>query len=387
MMKTILKKRKDMVFVLTCAMPFTLNLISTNYLIENTSFIDFLIFTKYLIVFFLVINIILDIIQKKFSKLELFIIMLVFIIFGYLIYTNSDFEFKTGDEHFIYFLAIVACMEINYKRLIRGLFISNLAFLIVLSIFTLLYIVLYYYDIEGTTRVRFRMGKHPNSFAYIWIYLVFVYIYININRIKAFDFAILFIINLILFYLLGTKSVFLVTNLYFLLVVIVKYFKISLMDYSWYKVLIAVFPFLCFAIVFLWSYFYAEDVWWMAKANEILNGRLSFAHNAIRYSGFRLFENDMQYRFQKGDYYVDFSIIMFLIRYGLIMFIVLMAFLTYFGYQIALKKDVYMSIVFLLFILFTSFNDDFFNIVFNILLFVPSYKSYAVSGNKVSIGK
>lgn len=373
-MKYILKCKENVVLVLACIMPFTLNLLSTNYFVEDNNYINVLIFVKYLDLALIIISIIVDIVKHSFTKRGLILFICVFALFGYLTYRNSDFAFRTGDEQFIYFLVIIACKNIDYRKILYGMFVSNICFLVVLFVFTLLYIVSYYYDIEGTTRVRFRMGKHPNSVAYTCIYLFFVYIYLNKHHIRHFDYIMLFIINFVLFYLLGTKSVFLIVNLFLFILLVSRYINICLFNHKWYQVLFVLLPIICFFSVFILSYFYKDDVLWMTKINRILNGRIALAHNAVRYNGIKLFEYDLQYRFQEGDYYVDFSLLMFAIRYGIVMLMVLLSFLTYFAFLILKKKDIVMSIIFILFIIFTSFNDDFFNLIFNIILFVPSYR-------------
>ena len=135
--------------------------------------------------------------------------------------------------------------------------------------------------------------------------------------------------------------------------------------------------------IILLSLTYNNNIEILNKINTILSGRLSLGHKGIVDYGFTFLARRIV--FSGGDTlkgieynYVDSSYLQLLLNFGIIFYVLLILYILYFASLINQKKDIYMLLVFVIFISHSTFDPQLINMAFNYFLISTSYKSYVL---------
>ena len=197
------------------------------------------------------------------------------------------------------------------------------------------------------------------------------------------EYVLAFALNFISNYIFVCRTVFVIIIIVLCFSILVKCRKISFDQLVGRRIIVAL-PFLISLVSIILVDLYDEDIAFFRQLNFILNYRLSFSQNALFDRGISLFGNNYLLLGNslstsgKLSVWSDLSFLRYLLKYGIIAYVILIIYLTYFAYLIYEKRDLYLYVVFMFTLLFTTFNSDFFCMNYNYLLFVLSYKSFKV---------
>lgn len=324
------------------------------------------------------IKFICDVIGKKYSLKELTAIFIIGIYMLVVSYQSKTMGYMT------YFIYIVTSKGVNYNTIIKFVllsFIVSTAFVLILTAFGIIKDHIYSLNIRNRHGLGFNWTTvFPNMFMYMTLYLI----YIRKSRITFYEVFIVLSIAIFCYIMTDTKSAFALTVLSILSAYLLKYSKVLFKYHKLYNYIALILPVLMAMFIIIISYCYNGDNIIMAKINSILTGRLLLGKNAIEEFGFTFMARTLPLvggePLDGSTYnFVDSSFLLYLLSFGIIFFILLMALLEYFAYLINLKKDTYMLLVFCIFIIHSTFDPQLLNLCFNYFLLVLSYKNTKIN--------
>ena len=319
-----------------------------------------------------------DLYNKKYSLKEVAIIILIGIYMLIISYQSKTFGYMT------YFMYIVTSKDVNYNKIIEyvlTLFIVSTAFVLILTKFGIINDKIFSLNIRNRHGLGFNWTTvFPNMFMYMTLYLI----YIRKSRITLYEVFIVLSIAIFCYIMTDTKSAFVLTVLGILLAYFLKYNKFLQKYHKIYNYIALVLPIFMASLIIIVSYLYNSDSILFSKINSILSGRLSLGKRAINEFGFIFMARTLPLvggePLDGSTYnFVDSSFLLYLLNFGIIFFILLMALLEYFAYLINLKKDTYMLLVFYIFIIHSTFDPQLLNLCFNYFLLVFSYKNTRIN--------
>ena len=319
-----------------------------------------------------------DLYNKKYSLKEVLIIFLIGIYMLIISYQSKTFGYMT------YFMYIVTSKDVDYNKIIKYVltsFIVSTAFVLILTKFGIINDKIFSINIRNRHGLGFNWTTvFPNMFMYMTLYLI----YIRKSRITLYEVFIVLSIAIFCYIMTDTKSAFVLTVLGILLAYFLKYNKFLRKYHKIYNYIALVLPILMASLIIIVSYLYNSDNMVLLKINSILSGRLSLGKRAINEFGFIFMARTLPLVGGEpldGSAYnfVDSSFLLYLLNFGIIFFILLMALLEYFAYLINLKKDIYMLLVFFIFIIHSTFDPQLLNLCFNYFLLVLSYKNTKIN--------
>lgn len=319
------------------------------------------------------IKFICDVIGKKYSLKELTAIFIIGIYMLVVSYQSKTMGYMT------YFIYIVTSKGVNYNTVIKFVllsFIVSTAFVLILTAFGIIKDHIYSLNIRNRHGLGFNWTTvFPNMFMYMTLYLI----YIRKTKISLFEVLIVISVAFFCYKMTDTKSAFVLTVLGILLAYFLKYNKFLQKYHKIYNYIALGLPILMASLIIIVSYLYNSDNMVLSKINSILSGRLSLGRNAINEFGFTFMARTLPLVGGEpvdGNAYnfVDSSFLLYLLNFGIIFFILLMALLEYFASLINLKKDTHMLLVFCVFIIHSTFDPQLLNLCFNYFLLVLSYK-------------
>ena len=319
-----------------------------------------------------------DLYNKKYSLKEVLIIFLIGIYMLIISYQSKTFGYMT------YFMYIVTSKDVDYNKIIKYVltsFIVSTAFVLILTKFGIINDKIFSINIRNRHGLGFNWTTvFPNMFMYMTLYLI----YIRKSRITLYEVFIVLSIAIFCYIMTDTKSAFVLTVLGILLAYFLKYNKFLRKYHKIYNYIALVLPILMASLIIIVSYLYNSDNMVLLNINSILSGRLSLGKRAINEFGFIFMARTLPLVGGEpldGSAYnfVDSSFLLYLLNFGIIFFILLMALLEYFAYLINLKKDIYMLLVFFIFIIHSTFDPQLLNLCFNYFLLVLSYKNTKIN--------
>lgn len=326
------------------------------------------------------IKFIYDVISKKYCFKELIAIFFIGIYMLVVSYQSKTMGYMT------YFIYIVTSKGVNYNTIIKFVllsFIVSTAFVLILTAFGIIKDHIYSLNIRNRHGLGFNWTTvFPNMFMYMTLYLI----YIRKSRIALYEVFIVLSIAIFCYITTDTKSAFVLTVLGILLAYLLKYNKFLQKYHKIYNYIALGLPILMASLIIIVSYLYNSDNMVLSKINSILSGRLSLGKNAINEFGFTFMARTLPLvggePLNGSSYnYVDSSFMLYLLNFGIIFFVMLMALLEYFANLINSKKDTYMLLVFCIFIVHSTFDPQLLNLCFNYFLLVLSYKGTKIYDN------
>ena len=319
-----------------------------------------------------------DLYNKKYSLKEVLIFFLIGIYMLIISYQSKTFGYMT------YFMYIVTSKDVDYNKIIKcvlTLFIISTSFVLILTKFGVINDKIFSINIRNRHGLGFNWTTvFPNMFMYMTLYLI----YIRKSKISLYEVLIVISISIFCYIMTDTKSAFALTVLAILFAYFLKHIKVLLMYHKFYNYISLILPILMAMFIIIISYCYNSDNIIMAKINSVLTGRLALGKNAINEFGFTFMARTLPLvggePLDGSTYnFVDSSFLLYLLNFGIIFFILLMALLEYFAYLINKKKDTYMLLVFCIFIVHSTFDPQLLNLCFNYFLLVLSYTNTRIN--------
>ncbi len=213
------------------------------------------------------------------------------------------------------------------------------------------------YDFSSGDRIRFGLGFRYSLYASAFLFnITALFLYLRKEQIKWIELLCVVLVNYWVFSQTDSRLSF---GLSILMVAVFVFVKIRPGFLEKKRVLcwFMVFSFfICLAVSLGFTLAYSSDVQWLSRLNHILGERLSLGQAAISERGISFFgkrfeligngldiygelnENIEQYN------YIDSFYIQFLLRYGILIFTLLMGMLTAAQYFFYKKKDYFMLI-------------------------------------------
>lgn len=341
----------------------------------SVGFLSLLSNLRYILMITFIIVILINAIKKKYSIIML---VLVVITLFYLVvkkyWMNNEFLNEMDYSLIAYLIIVVACVDVDYRKVISCIFISSLITQIVKYIMVfngVISSIVGYEPLLG--RVRNYFGNHPNSLSYAFYYMVLSYIYIRKEHACGLDYLMLIALTLIHYYLFATRSVLFLTMGFIFLIVLSTRIKLIRSYTDVHKYCLILIPIVLPILLLLIGYFY-EEIPFIERLYWLFSGRLNLIANALSEFKVSIFGAETVFVYGGAQHnYLDSSLFQLLFKYGLIIYIPFTAMLVYFATLINEKRDIYLFYIFIFSLALTSLNGDFSYFV-NPFLFVLSYK-------------
>ena len=185
--------------------------------------------------------------------------------------------------------------------------------------------------------------------------MILMWVYWRKNKITWIELAAMLAGSLYFFIKTDTKNSFILGMLAIIGVIVLKYIPYLRIYKRIYSVIaVGIVPILSAGIISI-SVKYAESVQWMKKLNGLLSGRIALGKSGYVNFGIKLFGQKIQWvGGEPGEgiayNYVDSSYMQSLLNFGPIILALILAGLILMGIFIAIRKDTYFLLVFVLFV-------------------------------------
>lgn len=316
--------------------------------------------------------------RGKFSKTELLIYVLVGIVLllSFYNYRNvmvlanlviiSAFRDTDGKKAIKYYL--IATVSAFIIALILGIIFPNIGNVIQMR--------------DGVERERLGVGFFYASLGqFYFLSIVLAYILFK-EKIKIYELVIFIIIDFALFHFTNTRAPFFYTILALILFFIIDKFKDRVL-YDIFGILTVLSPSVALIGMTLMSWFYNSENKVLFLINRVVNGRLELTHNSLMEFGIKIFGQTAPKALGDPKYYLDSSMMVLLILFGLAVTIICICFMTYFA-KISYKTKKLAILISIFIISFRgAFDLGFMAVQFSpvVLFFMPVLKEYLKENN------
>ena len=230
---------------------------------------------------------------------------------------------------------------------------------------------------DGVERERLGVGFFYASLGqFYFLSIVLAYILYK-EKIKIYEFVLFVIIDIILFHFTNTRAPFFYTILALVIFLIIDKFKNTIL-FDMFGILTVLSPFAACVGMTLMSWFYNPENKILFTINKVVNGRLELTHNSLTEFGVKVFGQTAPKALGDPKYYLDSSMMVLLILFGLAVTIICVLLMTYFAkISYKTKKLAILTSVFII-SLRGMFDLGFMAIQFSpvVLLFMPVIKEY-----------
>lgn len=312
-------------------------------------------------------------IREKFSKIELIVyisigIVLLLSFYNYrnvMVLANlvmiSVFSETDGKKALKYYL--LATISAFIIALILGFVFPNIGNVIQIR--------------DGVEKERLGLGFFYASLGQFYLLSILLAYILYKERINIYESIIFIILDVVMFRFTDTKAPF-----FYTLLTIVLYFIVVKINNSFinkcFGIISILSPILACVGMTLMSWFYSADNIFLFKVNNIVTGRLDLTHNSLMGFGIKLFGQTQPKALGDPNYYLDSSMMVLLILFGLLVTIICVLFMTYFAYISYKTKKITILLVIFIISLRGAFDLGFMAIQFSpvVLLFVPTLREY-----------
>ena len=319
-------------------------------------------------------KIILDFLDKGYSAKELGVIVGVGTLFLISAYVTKD------KNLLIYWVFIVAAHDVDFQDIIKwSLWVHIGALIFVIGSCYAGILENRIYGLMYGIRIRDSLGfQYTTTSSNFFFYMMLMWVYWRKSKITWLEVAVLIAGNLYLFSKTDTKNAFALGMLAIIGTVVLKYIPYLKEYKKIYSVLaVGIIPALSAGIISI-SIKYDQAIQWMYKFNELISGRLDLGKNGYLSYGLRLFGQKIEWiGGEPGEgivyNFVDSSYMQMLLNFGPIILGLILAGLILIGIFIAVRKDTYFLLVFVLFAVHSTFDPQLVWIGYNSFLLVYSY--------------
>ena len=376
-----LKKQFTIDLLLICLLPVTVYLYQSsqwNFVVFDSSRADRLLTLRNITLVIYAFIFLLNVVSWKYSKLQLMLIALFIVFFIILTIQTSDSQDLSQFFLLTYLALIVLYKDFDYGKVIKIVAISFLVVSICALLLSLIKVLSINIGIQPQ-RIRYGLaypGGSYNSFSIIFLYFCLYYVYTRNIHISIIEILLLLVINFLLFYLVSSRSTFLMVSFVIIISILLKFNKKFMIYSKMHSFVLLLTPLLVSVLSIVLAGFYDENLPFMQKVDSLLSGRLRLSNNAIY--NFRLTFLGRQIEFiTSGNMYdiIDNSYLRIMFKYGVVLFLVVIVFLIYFSVLINRNKDIYLFYIFLFSTIHCFVSLDLSTLFFDYLLFVWSYKN------------
>ena len=229
----------------------------------------------------------------------------------------------------------------------------------------------------GVKRERLGLGFFYASLGqYYYLSIVLAYILYR-EKIKIHECVVFFVLDFVLFKFTDTRAPFFYVILALVIFLLVDRFKNTIL-YNVFGIITIASPIVAFIGMTLMSWFYNSENKVLFKINQIVNGRLALTHNSLMEFGIKIFGQTQPKVLGNSNYFLDSSIMVLLILFGLAVTIVCVLFMSYFAYISYRTKKIAILLSILIISLRGAFDLGFMAIQFSpvVLFFIPTLKDY-----------
>lgn len=322
--------------------------------------------------FLVAIKFTLDFLENRYSIKDIVPIT----IFG-LFFVIVSYQTKTIG-YLVYYIFIVVGRDVNYEKIIKTACLSFMFSTALIVFLSKVNVIEDYIFIQGE---RHRHGLGFVGATYLpclYMFIVLYHGYLKKKDVSVLELVSFFVINLLIFILTRTKSAFALTNIFLLMLVLLKYVKPLRKYYSPYKYVSILLPIVVSTGICFLSYLYDDKIEWMSRLNNLLTGRLRLAKLGFDTNGISVFARHIVERFDEGYNYIDSCYVRILVIFGIAFYVVFIAYLIYYALLINKKKDIYMLAIFVILVVRATFDAELLSMGFNYFLFLLSYRELKV---------
>ena len=279
---------------------------------------------------------------------------------------------------------ISAFRETDGKRAIKYYLIATISAFIIALILGLIFP-----DIGNVIQVRSGVEKERLGVGFFYAslgqfyYLSIVLAYILYKKkLKYYEYIVFILIDILLFRFTDTRAPFFYTILALVIFFVIDKYKDEVI-YNIFGVITVLSPFIACIGMTLMSWFYSSDNKVLAFINRIVNGRLALTHNSLMEFGIKFFGQTQPKALGNSNYYLDSSLMVLLILFGLVVTVVCVSFMSYFAYISYKTKKITILLSIFIISLRGAFDLGFMAIQFSpvVLLFMPTLKEYLRKNN------
>jgi hypothetical protein len=229
----------------------------------------------------------------------------------------------------------------------------------------------------STERERLGLGFFYASLGQFYILSILLAFILYKEKIKVYEYIIFILIDIVLFRFTDTRAPFFYTILSLVLFFIIYTFKNTFIFNIFGIISILSTP-IAFISMTLMSLFYNIDNKVLVFINKIVNGRLYLTHNSLMEFGIKLFGQTQPKALGDPQYYLDSSMMVLLILFGVAVSLISICFMTYFSYISYKTKNITILLVIFIIALRGMFDLGFMAIQFSpvVLLFIPVLRAY-----------
>ena len=229
----------------------------------------------------------------------------------------------------------------------------------------------------GIERTRYGLGFFYASLGqFYFLSIVLAYILIK-EKLKLTESFIFILISAILFYFTDTKAPFAYSVFAVVLFLIIDKLKETRI-FDLFSCISILSPFIACIGMFFMSFFYSNNNKVLSMINHIVSGRLELTHNAIMRFGVKIFGQTAPEVLGDPTCYLDSSLMVLLVLFGLMVTIISLCFMSFFAYLSYKNKKVAILVVIFFISLRGAFDLGFMAIQFSpvVLLFMPAVKQF-----------
>lgn len=367
------------VSILIFTYSFMNNLVKTDVELYRDSLLNL----RYVMFVILFIIFVFKLVSRRFSIRTSLLIVFLFLITLFITFNTEINAIEKDNQLWCIlplWIALNVCLcDVEYRLVIKTICIT----MIILYSVKLLQIAIG--DVDNMIVARgakndsprfFLNTSWPTVFAMAFYYIVLYYIYVRNRFLNIYELLVLFISNLVIFYLTDSRSVFLYIIAFLVIVYVSNQCKCLQIYHNWYFLILLVMIIVVPILILLLYYFYNPDSRIMKLMNSILSNRPLLENAVLHNSPVRLFGNNDMYALGNDEYSViESSFTYILYNYGIAAYLLVISALSYFSYMVHKKKDTYMFLVLVFSLIHAYLDLDFLFFRYNYLFFVLSYQN------------
>lgn len=229
----------------------------------------------------------------------------------------------------------------------------------------------------GVERERLGLGFFYASLGqFYYLSIVLAYILYR-EKIKIYECIVFIVLDFVLFRFTDTRAPFFYVILALVIFLLVDRFKNTIL-YNVFGFITIVSPLVACIGMTLMSWFYNPDNSVLANINRIVNGRLHLTHNSLMEFGIKLFGQTQPKALGDPKYYLDSSLMVLLILFGLAVTVICVCFMSYFAYISYKTKRLAILLSILIISLRGAFDLGFMAMQFSpvVIFFMPVFFEY-----------
>ena len=278
----------------------------------------------------------------------------------------------------IYWIFIIAGHDVDYRSILKAALAGHIAGLVLVMGSSIAGLIdnLEYIRTEGA--VRESLGfSYATAAANYFFYTVLLWGAIRREDISFTELGLLFAATVLLFIKTDTKSAFLLSVVFIIILLVFKLFKPLRRFYGWYKIPAILLVPVCAVFIISICASYDPEISWMSRLNAIITNRLMWGRAGFEKFGVHPMGSFIQWVGMDGDYsrynYVDSSFVQILLNFGPLFLLVLIAGLEAYVLRVCWNRDIYMLLVFIFFVVHSVFDPQLILIAYNSFLLAYGY--------------